>query len=650
VAVKSRNPKALCLRDFIIGYKRNDPACKYCPTHPLAVCQWNSGNGYYRLSCEKGHSVSIFEMLGNFNIGKYASDPGLSKDLSYVKWKYTQAERHREAPKAFPVPPGTKSKMVELEDDSEDIRDMKPGYLTSSYRIPYTTMGENAALEILERFSSSEKESYSSTSDSDQMESYAEPTSSNLKPTRSTKVNDWFTTRSPMREDPASISPIKEVRSGREISAPPSPKGRSPLKLSGGNRFESIYVDDEPPNKAGKARNTVTPKYGGDDIPCEKATIPASRRPPSPPKYGGDDIPCEKATIPASRRPSPPNKFRNKQETMQEVFKLYSLMDLEDSYYPMDVYVKDCMGKFDEYCSPTMRLNGFSENEISAYKAGDFTVSILYFWYFPPKIGNYTRLMLGPFPTEKDFLEGSVMRCFDTVTRTYTIRSAPKRPATFADAVKSGIPKDYHERLEKSQQQKLRNSDYAVQYLKSGHHPKPLRKTQELGFLYLESKKIKKSEIRTCLRTIGIESGKVVDINFAGNNVTVLTVPTAHMSNMESVLIGKGIVTNSFDPLSQEANKYDKEGKDPTIRFAERLIRMRKNAESAGRPGLANFYRGHLAQQVAAINKDSRKKYYFQMEDETILKELNPVKRLRPQNQVEYSQHQGHGLANMEVL
>ena len=34
MATKNANQKAQRLRDFILGYKRKDVACKYCPTHP----------------------------------------------------------------------------------------------------------------------------------------------------------------------------------------------------------------------------------------------------------------------------------------------------------------------------------------------------------------------------------------------------------------------------------------------------------------------------------------------------------------------------------------------------------------------------------------------------------------------------------------
>ena len=182
--------------------------------------------------------------------------------------------------------------------------------------------------------------------------------------------------------------------------------------------------------------------------------------------------------------------------------------------------------------APSWWSNNWSEKEINDYKFGDFATTIYSCWYFPPFIGSYTRVQKHlPFPDEIDFRERRIIRCFYTATKSYEIRAAPKHPTTFAEAAKVGVPDDYHERLKRTHQQKLKNCEYAVQYLKSGHHPKPLRKTHELGFLYIESKKLKKNEIRSCLRAIGIDTGRVIDINFAGNNITVLTVPREMMGS-----------------------------------------------------------------------------------------------------------------------
>ena len=65
------------------------------------------------------------------------------RDLAYVRTTYVQAERIKEAPKGFQIPDVSKLKITkEDEREYEEEPEMKPGYMSSPYRIPYTTMGE----------------------------------------------------------------------------------------------------------------------------------------------------------------------------------------------------------------------------------------------------------------------------------------------------------------------------------------------------------------------------------------------------------------------------------------------------------------------------------------------------------------------------
>ena len=60
--------------------------------------------------------------------------------------------------------------------------------------------------------------------------------------------------------------------------------------------------------------------------------------------------------------------------------------------------------------------------------------------------------------------------------------------------------------------------------------------------------------------------------------MTVLTVPKDQIINMDPILRDRGLLIESFDPLSPETNKFDKEDKSPLIRFAERMSKMKEEA------------------------------------------------------------------------
>jgi hypothetical protein len=509
-------------------------------------------------------------MLGNFDLSSIVKDPIIKKEYDYVRNKYTLIDRNKKGPKGFTLPPFNKMREKALTKfEVEDEMEWDLGVLSSPHQIPYTTLGEDAGIETVERFSSSEREAYSA--EEELAEAHVE--------------------ESPNQKDARELSELMEsIRKSRETNVKKE-------------REDEVRVIPDHKNSP-RAKKGSSP----DSIRVEKV--------PSPQKEisGRVESVTPPPQIPIKRRKS------SMRQTCPEVF---------------DVMKENCTpGDGSERMAKQESEEGI-DREVRESFANK---------YCPSTIGKYRRDDKNcQTPSLEDYYQRRVVKCFDINNKTYFIKIRPTalnamqdtgsdtQPRTFADAVKTGIPKDYHERLKTTQMQKLRNCEYAVKYMKSGQHPKPLRKTQELGFIYMESKKLRKNEIRTCLRTIGIDTGRVIDINFAGNNITVLTVPSGLINAMEGTLKKNGMVTISFDPLSREANKFDKEDKDPIIRFAERLMRMRKNAETLGRSGLATFYQAHMAQQLTRIedtrSQEERNKAYFRMNDEALLRTLNKIKR-----------------------
>ena len=90
--------------------------------------------------------MNIFQMLRNFDLSAIVKDPELRKDLAYVQKKYEQAKRHFVTPQQdsqIPIVTLKNSLKADVSDceDSEDEPEWKPGYMSSPYRVPYTTMG-----------------------------------------------------------------------------------------------------------------------------------------------------------------------------------------------------------------------------------------------------------------------------------------------------------------------------------------------------------------------------------------------------------------------------------------------------------------------------------------------------------------------------
>ena len=74
--------------------------------------------------------------------------------------------------------------------------------------------------------------------------------------------------------------------------------------------------------------------------------------------------------------------------------------------------------------------------------------------------------------------------------------------------------------------------------------------------MYTKIHKAEKGDIRRGLRSIGIGTEKVIDINFVGGSVTSLTIPKAEIDELKSKLSSKDLWLEDFNPLSEEASKY----------------------------------------------------------------------------------------------
>lgn len=527
-----KKPKAQRLRDYIIGYKRAHPSCRFCPAHPHGDSSWNSGRGYFRLVCKEGnHSVNIFSMLANFDLSPVVSDAGLRRDLAYVRLKYIQV-KGIDAPFQFPIPDVSETKLsIEDEKELEEEPILKPGTLCSSRRIQYTAMGESAGQAARERLSSEISESSSISG-----------------------------------EDPCSDD---------------EPEWKAPAKTIGIKR---------------KFAQVSQKQLGNPFTPLALEERPIKRVPPSVDK--GDQS-----------RTAYDLLFLNKR-------------DLKGLFLVIHGKV---ISKLDKEIFPIMESKGNKVVDIDDVME-NVVKMVFADWCCPDMIGGYNRATGCGSPTLEEFYEGRVAKCFDTPLRTYSIKVRPKpiTPNSYAEATKSGIPENYHENLRKTHEQKLRsNPEYAAQYLKSGRPPKPIRRTHEIGFIYTQSKRLKRSEVRIGLRAIGIETGKIIDINFIGSNVTVLTVPKEQMHKIDPILRSKGLLIESFNPLSPETNRFDKEEKSPAIRFAERMLRMKDEAAKRGKLGLANFYKYHLATQLASLDTGTmdheERKYKFPRGDDMTL-------------------------------
>ena len=128
----------------------------------------------------------------------------------------------------------------------------------------------------------------------------------------------------------------------------------------------------------------------------------------------------------------------------------------------------------------------------------------------------------------------------------------PKKvPGTYAGAVTANMTPAHVEKLKNIHRQKLANWEFAEQFLKSGKIPKPLRKVTELAIVYTKIHKAEKGEIQRGLRSIGIRTEKVIDINFVGGSVTSLTIPKAEIDELKSKFSSKDLWLEDLIPLAR---------------------------------------------------------------------------------------------------
>ena len=202
----------------------------------------------------------------------------------------------------------------------------------------------------------------------------------------------------------------------------------------------------------------------------------------------------------------------------------------------------------------------------------------------------------------------------------------PKKvPGTYAGAVTANMTPAHVEKLKNIHRQKLANSEYAEQFLKSGKIPKPLRKVTELAIVYTKIHKAEKGDIRRGLRSIGIGTEKVIDINFVGGSVTSLTIPKAEIDELKSKLSSKDLWLEDFNPLSEEASKYCSYFKEPIARYLDRLNVAKKIAEDGGKVGLKNFYCSIMANNAVDFHN---KRHNLELEEQENAKKRRDFSRM----------------------
>jgi hypothetical protein len=168
---------------------------------------------------------------------------------------------------------------------------------------------------------------------------------------------------------------------------------------------------------------------------------------------------------------------------------------------------------------------------------------------------------------------------------------------SYAEAVKRSVPADYHKKLKEKHINRLKcDPEYALEFVKSGRQPAPMRQRKPLTIIYILGKRTSRNEIRAAYKGQGVNTTKIIDINFVGKSMTALTIPQDYKEECCQIFEKAKILRRDFNPLDPDTNKYSSEDKAPLDRFIERQEGAIDNASKKKRFGLANFYHNTMVE------------------------------------------------------
>ena len=606
---EAKNVKAQRLRDYIVGLKNSDMSTKFCPSHPEASCSWNSGNGYYRLECpmcKKAHN--IFSILGNFDLSKLPKE--LEGELAYAQRQYVQVKRAYDVPFTYPTPKGNPRISLEKE-PPESI--MEVGQPRSPKKVPYTEIGLADGKSLANR---------------EQIPGLQGNPSINDKTEADSDLGNYSGKENPFSELAEEDKLLDDLSDIDNLS---STSARKVIDQARKRFIESIRVTNPQTQKgaapSGEAASKESPEY-------KKARRSQAF---SPVKQKAEEIDWEgarenmkKILSLAKRRESPfPESAKPEDYTTVD---FDGLPSVEVPFIPYNEFLTVICNTFEQRF-----VTWFGDKEFEAFFDNIYLPRCLDAWARRDKRGNYTLCRdsepIRYFDPKKHCLAWK----FDTRTRTYDclrkdinvvkLNPAPERkPTSYAGAVIANMTKGHVDQMKRIHQEKLvKSPEYAQQFLKSGKMPKPIRKVTELDIVYGKIHKAEKGDIRRGLRSVGIQTENIIDINFVGVSVSALTVPKAEANALKAKLRGMDLLVEDFNPLSNETAKYNKINKEPIIRLLDRLNVAKKVAADGGRLGLSNFYNTLIVNNSVDFHN---KKFNLELEEREIAKKRRDFSRL----------------------
>ena len=566
---------AVSLRDFLVKTKNNNPSTRYCPTHPGCKCAWTSSRSYFYLKCfgdEKRdispHQMNLLSILGNFDLSGVKDSAEIRRDILYALTTYPQAKRHSGQP-GFPIP-GMETRMDGLVEKGERTSSLPTDPKRVDGKTTITNMCDATPIRP-DELRGLRKRNFLSIESNEPLEVEERPAQEEGEYYPETNEVENPLICESDKETPTTKSSIVP-RNGSKwfCNKAPSPipeivkidiiLGRKFRNLGKIPPFE-LPIDChfyEMKNLAWKyIKETISPLF----IVVE-------------PTGWEDDLVMESSKI------------------LREIFDTWF-------YPPMKRNFRRAIGSF--------AINYFNYEEFSIRTEYD-EVSGTY-WH------EYREI--------KDIIKESELRKLDSDIRAkkyYDEPTPPQFEKTYAQVAVKGIPASYYAKLQEKHLNRLKSDpEYAIQFIKAGKQPAPMRNKTELTVIHIKGKRTNRRDLRAAYKSLGINTSKLVDINFIGKSVTALTVPLEYKEIAYAIFDKIDISLRDFNPLDPSTNKYSVEDKDPLERFLLRQEGYKESAEKRGKKGLANFYKSTMVETAM-------EEYHKSAKSKLAESDLKPIK------------------------
>ena len=590
---KEDKVKAKLLRSFIVGYKNADKSCRYCPDHPKAAAKWNSTKGYHYLVCSVAgcREKSIFQILGNFNLEKIPDY--CHADLAYVAAKTPQASRAAKCPKAYSLPRLSVSAVKALSIINQEghasekmqlmaveagtacgILNAKRLTAENQRRVAEESMmlAKQSAMEVEEAASLI---SASPLFHSDPSEPEGEMNMAN--------DDDHYTKLAGL--------PMSEVlkQAAQRVSASEMSEEGVYSSDDDDEFVRMVAEEEEDARMKGRLIKSIekAAAKGADEWQSKQTGV------------GSDEellglLESEKGDYVVPSLFAKASPVRIKTKTLDTGNRYSTLpVDPVKEMKEEPVEKKVCvLGESMKSDKSPAASSVKSSDGTPATSAGPKKVPSGYF-PVPDILGDKTRSPSCPVMLQS---KGTILIEFNESTKTFTMVTATSEPvkASFVGTAAQ------HIRAEKAKvihMDKLKNdTEYAKQYVATGFKPKPVREKTELSTVWFPlMKPIPRNELRTVMRTVGVDCSKVIDIGFYDRKSTFLIV----RKDYEYELIKK------MGALTREVSLYwpfGGEVTDDNIRqFADKLEWTAGEAMKNGRLGLRNYQLEYAINVLACL-------------------------------------------------